>query len=628
MAYERLNLTDHVDKWKNEYVTHLEDGIVDLEENCVRYVKGNNLLDESAIVFGSWWTANGLASNQYTTKYVACSVNVEGLSQITIVSYVDNGGSYQTLNNYFFVKLDGTLEEVTPNVFLRDPYTIDIPDGVTEVRFNMHSNDAEYLVQTMVNEGATALPYEPYFDSGIPALAELEIRMDKELEAIHEELDAVQKGNTPHIVLGSKLFAVAGDTIQVFYDSIIEGDVGSLIVKFQCAKGKNYPRYWEYTPTENDVGSYEIAAQILDNSGNVLSEYSGSLAVVAATNPGSQVNVLCLGDSTMAGGNIPIEASRRMKGTTGKATTPEALNLENISFVGRRRNDDETVGWEGTGGWVYGSYIIAGYDAVRFAVSDATNIDIGDTYLCGSYKMVIVEINVTEGAGNIRCTFSGSSSGFDASAQSGTLTRSSGNGQETVTYTAWEMEKYQPFWNEETDAFDILGYADDYCGGQIDVLCVLLGVNSLISAEPFKDFTSVLNNAKTLFRNVHSQLPNCKILASTIPVASVNGGIAANYGASGTNGAYNAYGFNHKIYAFNELLISLETDSEFSGYVTVVNSHAQFDAMNGYPTTQKAINTRVSEKETLQANGVHPNDAGYWQIADALGFRAVLAVIN
>ena len=31
MAYERLNLVNKVDKWKAEHVTHLEDGIIALE---------------------------------------------------------------------------------------------------------------------------------------------------------------------------------------------------------------------------------------------------------------------------------------------------------------------------------------------------------------------------------------------------------------------------------------------------------------------------------------------------------------------------------------------------------------------------------------------------------------------
>ena len=58
----------------------------------------------------------------------------------------------------------------------------------------------------------------------------------------------------------------------------------------------------------------------------------------------------------------------------------------------------------------------------------------------------------------------------------------------------------------------------------------------------------------------------------------------------------------------------------------LVNTHAQFDCEHGFPTSTKAVNTRSSETEVIQTNAVHPNTSGYWQISDALAFRALLGL--
>ena len=456
-------------------------------------------------------------------------------------------------------------------------------------------------------------------------------QLENDIDLMNKKLDIIDATQYSGIVLGGTIYAVVGDTIQLFYKSFLDCDIDNLIVKFSCPKGKNYPRYWEYTPVSSDEGDYTIDIEITDKKGNIIDSGSVTLTVISAKNPARTVNVLCVGDSTMLSGQIPVEASRRLKGTVGVATAPSALSLNNLTFVGRRKNSDNTVGWEGNGGWTYDSYNTLGVRAVRFTVKDATDINIGAGYSINSFRFEITEINVTNGVGNIRGVFSyltPYSSEFNNTAESGTLTLVSGNGQNTITYTAWESEYYQPFWNNETNAFDIISYRDDYCNGAIDVICTLLGVNSLIGGNPLMDVSNIINTVKTFFNNVHAQLPNCKILASTIPLASHNGGIGANYGAWDNSGAYNANGFNHKIIAFNKALIALAQSDEYKGYVTIINSHAQFDADNCYPSGTKAVNTRLSDTEIIQNNAVHPTNAGYWQLADALAFRGLLGVLS
>lgn len=572
-----------------------------------------NLCNEDTIIKGSWWEASGLVTNQYTTAYYACEADVFGLNAVTLFGKAAVAGtSNPWLFNIFILNASGNvISQVTPKVY--QAYTLQLPSDAKTIRFNY---SASYAFTVMVNEGTEPLPYVPYDPKG------------EKLFPGQQEIEYLSKRFvTPNIVIGSEITAVIGDTIQVFFDSIIEGDTDGHIIKFSCAKGKFYPRYWEYTPVTGDSGEYPIEIAVCDLNGNELATAKSALKVVAVANPTAKKHVLCIGDSTMENGQIPIEASRRIKGTTGVATSPAALSLSNIAFVGRKKNADETVGWEGTGGWTFGTYNAAGVTSVRFTVTGAENLNIDDVYQVGNFQFKIAEINVTNGKGVIRCPFyytTPYNSAWDVTAQSGTLSKSNGDGQTSIAYTAWTKESYQPFWNSSSGAFDILSYRDEYCGGQIDAICVLLGINNLISADPYMDVSSVVETAKTFCRNVHNQLANCKILLSTLPLTSVNGGIAANYGSSGAAGMYNANGMNHKVFAYNAAIIDAMKNDEFSSYVLVVSAHAQFDAENGYPTTQKAVNTRVTTTEILQTNGVHPRNEGYWQISDALAFRAVL----
>lgn len=576
-----------------------------LNANNATYTKNKHVNGTTGAYAGSG--AFGVYSFDISGLYDS---GVRGISTF-IQTYSNKDGNNE---GYAFFDADGAyIGGGVATVFKSiEDVLITVPEGATKFEISV-TFDALY-----------GLEYREF--NGIALASEVDMQNKKAIA----DLEVSASQSYSDICLGT-VYAVVGDTIQLFYKSFIDCDLDNMIVKFGCAKGKNYPRYWEFTPVASDVGEHTITIEIYNKSGNLVNSASTTLVVAEASNPASAVNVLCIGDSTMSSGQIPIEASRRLKGTVGVATTPTALALNNINFVGRLQNATADVGWEGTGGWSYGTYNAQGVKAVRFTVSDATNINMGDAYDVGNFCFSITEINVNDGVGNIRCIFSHRtpySSAFDSTSASGTMTRYSGNGQESITYTAWELENYQPFWNNDTDAFDITSYKDMYCGGAIDVICVLLQINSLIGANPFSAMTGNINSVKTFCNNIHAQLPDCKIMLSTLPLVSPNGGIAANYGSSGTSGEYNATGFNHKVRAFNKALIELGADESYKDYVTIVNSHAQFDIDNGYPITTKAVNTRVSTTETLQSNAVHPNNYGYWQIADALGFRALLNILS
>ena len=452
-----------------------------------------------------------------------------------------------------------------------------------------------------------------------------------EISDLRDKIAGIEKSNRkPALNIGSKIYAVVGDTLQIFKKSIVDSLGIPYIMKIESAKGRVYPRYWEYTPNADDVGSSEIKFSLLNVDGSVIDERIVSLITVNASN--TSKNVLNIGDSTMANGEIPIELSRRIKGTNGVATAPTALALSNINVVGRIKNGDRTVGWEGTGGWSYANYTSQGSRAVRFQVTNAQSITVKDlirisaTNSYGYYQFEVTKVNVTNGTGNIRAVFSYttpySSNFLNEVSASGNLTNT--NNFVVGSYLSFTEEFYQPFWNTTTNQFDIKTYVNDYCGNKVDYIFILLGINSLYGTKPFASVDSVLDSCKNLLRKIHADLPNTKILLSTNNLVSQNGGLGFNYNAQTYFGQYDVEVINHLIFAMNKAYYTLETDTEFMQYVEVINTHAQFDADNAFPITTKNVNTRSGETESVGTNGVHPTNNGYWQIADA-EFRALLA---
>nr|DAO44829.1 MAG TPA: GDSL-like Lipase/Acylhydrolase family protein/Beta fold, peptidoglycan hydrolase, HYDROLASE [Caudoviricetes sp.] len=560
---------------------------------------------------GKYVTPNGgISSNVY--YHTSNPIKIDEMVDRIKVE-VDTGNKY--ISRIVFLSSDSLT--VSNMIW----FSVDTTKPVAEYEV---PNDAKYFcVAKDVDESGNA-------HDGYPHVITVATKKS-EISDLRDEIDGIEKSNRkPALNIGSKIYAVVGDTLQIFKKSIVDSLGIPYVMKIESAKGRAYPRYWEYTPNADDVGSSEIKFSLLNVDGSAIDERIVSLITVNASN--TSKNVLNIGDSTMANGEIPIELSRRIKGTNGVATAPTALALSNIDVVGRIKNGDKTVGWEGTGGWTYQSYTSQGSRAVRFQVANAQSITvkdlirIGATNSYGYYQFEVTEVNVTNGTGNIRAVFSYttpySSNFLNEVSASGNLTNA--NNSVVGSYLSFTEEFYQPFWNSTANQFDIKTYVKDYCGNKVDYIFILLGINSLYGTKPFTSVDSVLDSCKNLLRKIHADLPNTKILLSTNHLISQNGGLGFNYNAQTYFGQYDVTVINHLIFAMNKAYYTLETDTEFMQYVEVINTHAQFDADNAFPITTKNVNTRSGETESVGTNGVHPTNNGYWQIADA-EFRALLA---
>lgn len=414
----------------------------------------------------------------------------------------------------------------------------------------------------------------------------------------------------PNIVLPSEIDIAVGDTLNLYHKSMVEAcDIDNYQVELLSNVGQSFPRYYTFKPSSSQAGdSYTLTLNLKDSKGTIVRSATTTIVVKSVPTTNEAKNILTLGASMVANGNIAYELKRRLTTTSGdgKPDNPTGIGLSNLSFVGRLMPENADVQQEATGGWAWRDYVSQGRQAYRFQVSGVKSINMGDVYVGGDLTFTITEINVTDGVGNIRCTYTGSGS----IPTSGNLTRNKGNGDATIAYSSYASETYNPFYND--GVLDIQHYADLYCNGNIDILIAVCGTNDLFTTRPIVE---IMEDVKTFARAYHADFPNGKLILSTLPLPSPIGGMGANYNATKDN----YYNIALRMFGFAKGIYDMCKDSEFADWVIDCATLQTFDIDNLYPYTEKPVNNRMpSVKEKIGTNGVHPTVEGYKTIADAL----------
>ena len=429
-----------------------------------------------------------------------------------------------------------------------------------------------------------------------------------------EELETSIPELTPiEISLPDKIYAIVGDKLQLFYRGMIAHPYPYIYnIVVNCSKGKQYPRYFEYLPTIDDIGTATFNVEVRDRKGKLLGGKTCSLVTKEVVgSPASPINVLNVGDSLTSAGTWCIEASRRLIGSGG---TPAGLGLTNISFLGRKTGSG--IGWEGTGGWTWSQYAFAGVPAYKFYVSGVmTAPSIGATYTNNGITYTISEVNITSGTGYVSAT------GTGAPTASGSLTKLSGGGDVALEFSSSEADAGNPFWESDTNSLDFPQYVNTYMNGSCDVIYFLLSWNG--QSPNRTDFSSMTTCAKVLIDHIHTEYPNCKMKIMGVQVPSLNGGMGANYGADGT-GLSDTYGMVVTALNMNKAYQDWCNEPAYSSFLEFVNISSQFDSENNMPESDVPVNSRSSKTEKIGTNGVHPATAGYYQIADVV-FRNFVA---
>lgn len=467
-----------------------------------------------------------------------------------------------------------------------------------------YSTNGSLTVATL-SGGGRAFPitygtYEKYYEL-----------TDEQVENIGQRLQIPDPSSeSVGISLPDTLTAVVGDTLQLFFRGMLKVvNPYNYDLLVTCSKGNKYPRYFQFTPSVSDIGDVDFKIQVKNNDGKILGEATSKLKIRNVLSaPASVLNVCCFGDSLTSAGTWCAEADRRLTGTGG---TPIGLALSNIKFCGSKLNG--TTGYFGVGGWTWSDYTTRGHAAFRFQVSGVTAVSVGAVYSNNGYQYTVAEVNVTGGTGNILCN---AVSFSQTPTLSGTLTKVSGNGDTTITFSSWEENSQNPLWNQTTNQMDFVPYANTYCNGHIDVVYTLLSWNG---QTPWRtDFTDIINQVKIFADTLHRDFPNAKMKILGIQVPSINGGMGATYGATGTS---YADGFGMVITALNQnkAYQDFANLTAYKNWVEFVNVSSQVDSEYNMPYSSYDVNTRNSvAKENRGTNGVHPSDSGYKQIGDVV----------
>ena len=272
--------------------------------------------------------------------------------------------------------------------------------------------------------------------------------------------------------------------------------------------------------------------------------------------------------------------------------------------------------YEGYGGWNYNSYTTAytlrnyfRYVDIDPAVTDYTKLAQHSVYRDGQGQYWKVE-TIERTRLKLICVTSNGATNVDAKEMhaSGTLNLYSGDTTVTsIPYTNAVAAEGNPFWNATTGKVDFTSYAQAQEVDSIDEFIIFLGWNH------YEDTPAKFKSrAKELVDLMHAEFPECHITLVTLQLPSRDG-FGTNYGIN-----WNYYERMNMVYDFAEVYEEIAADAKYSSFVSVVSLAGQFDAEYNYPTEKDNGNTRYPLPGTLQSNGVHPNDAGRYQIADAV----------
>ena len=452
--------------------------------------------------------------------------------------------------------------------------------------------------------------------------------------------------------LAKKYYAVQGDKIQLFYDGCIKGIYPSATanITVRCAKGAAYPRYWEFTPSADDVGtSTTLTLYVRDHQGKVISKGSTTIVVTAKPSFSSptKYNMLGFGDSLTSSGTWFGEGMRRLVGTATEGVSgPASWKIPNLTLdsYGKKYNTVNTHGTyhEGYGGWTWASFLTSNnggstVNGIFVNLTTATEWELNTVqhsiwvdqnnkkWKLEDFSNNNMRIKFDRGSGN---TASQNDTPLPTQLTCSTL----GLSLTTSDITSVTWESGNPFYDNDTARVNFLAHAAELGHEPADIVGILLTWNG--GGADWSEtngwthqgkINAHINNATTLLRRIHEDLPNAKIIVMGIQLSSITGGNGANYGA---NGSYSdTYGTNYYAFDYDQALENLVTNEEFGQYCYYGDTKAQFDTADLMPYTPVAKNTRSSNTEPRGTNGVHPSTAGYYAIGDAF-FRCLCKVLN
>ena len=426
--------------------------------------------------------------------------------------------------------------------------------------------------------------------------------------------------NKKLLYLAENYDLVIGDTFELFYRGVVRSmNPYKYYIYVTSPKGRPYPRYYTYTPGVGDEGDYPLTITLYDDFGNAIDTATTNLHVVKPVRPKKKMNILCVGDSITFNGVWPYEGFRRFTKNDGN---PVGLGFsDTLNFIGTMKKEE--VGYEGYGGWQWRHFVkneaVSTTSSVWVEVEnhELDENDQHSTWQSNNLKWVLESIEdkkfkFKRGPGNYSClpTLGEVFTNVEGGIHTG-----------DIKVSKYYFEKGNPFYDEEIDSPNFKKYCLDNNFEGIDYLYILLTWNG--QYKPFNDDFSHFEPFIVEFINrAKEDFPNIKVRLIGIHSPSIDGGIAANYGASGFYS--DVFGEVTTAFNYDLYLENLCKRDEYKDFCRYIDMKAQFDVENNMPATMLKVNNRNERLERIGTNGVHPTMEGYLQIGDVF-YRALVA---
>ena len=415
---------------------------------------------------------------------------------------------------------------------------------------------------------------------------------------------------------------VVGDTFQLYYRGIIEAPnpyVYSIVSI--CDKGRNFPRYFEYAPTE--PGQHKLTIKVYDAQRNLLGEGETMLNVVVPKEPKKTTNILCIGASTTAGGQWVGEVYRRITADDGE---PGGLGYKNaVKFVGTCKPAKyPDIALTAYGGWAWDNFLTNAPGAMWVKCDNNRQVDdqhsLWQDVNGAIWQLETLQIDYLK--------FNRWKDHTSPRPLHGPLVHYA-NASDTspIEFTSSSEAAKTPFYIEELGKIDFKAYAEQIGAESIDAVYIWLGGNGLMSQQalslPRKEYCKVVvSKGKKLVGLIREAFPNVKVKIMGQHLSSQNGGTGTSYGAMLP--LTDTYEISTYKWELNLAYEAWCLEEEYKDFMEFINIAGQFDCEYGYPCKQKPVNTRSEVTERLDTNSVHPTTEGYYQVADAV-YRNVVA---
>ncbi len=402
----------------------------------------------------------------------------------------------------------------------------------------------------------------------------------------------------PKIVLNEVAFLLPGLEYNIFNKNVLISGYGipdDYDVDYIATRGRHLSRGYRYLGVAGE--EFEVTASVTSRG-----ESAQKVQTVRVAQPDSGAgitrNILIVGDSTIANGSISKPLA--------SVFSADPMNINLIGTLG-----SQGVKHEGRGGWTTADYYGRGRLLYIFNVTGVNiNPSIGAVYSSGEVNFTVTEVNISAGKGYISCT------GTQAAAASGTLTKVSGNGDNSIAFQNSRAGSQNPFYNPSTQIFDFEFYLSS-TGQNIgagDWVFFTLGINDVFNVGnvPLR-VEEMISQTNHFINSIHAFNAAIRIGITTIFPPANQDAFGRNYNS---NQNYEDYRKRRLLLWQQAVIENYDGASNRDRNVFVVPTHCNLDCDYNYPTVIEPVNARNPATIEMQSNAVHPNAYGYAQIAD------------